>query len=101
MVKDNLNNHEVVKLTQELIRIPSHKYVDNRESDVAEFIYDYCKKNGLEVEFQKVEGKRRNVIAKLRGNGTGKSLIFSGHTDTVPPYEMTIEPMFWEEEPMI
>jgi acetylornithine deacetylase/succinyl-diaminopimelate desuccinylase len=96
MVKDNLNNHEVVKLTQELIRIPSHKYVDNRESDVAEFIYDYCKKNGLEVEFQKVEGKRRNVIAKLRGNGTGKSLIFSGHTDTVPPYEMTIEPFSGE-----
>ena len=31
MVKDNLNNHEVVKLTQELIRIPSHKYVENRE----------------------------------------------------------------------
>ncbi len=50
----------------------------------------------MEVEFQKVEGKRRNVIAKLRGNGTGKSLIFSGHTDTVPPYEMTIEPFSGE-----
>ena len=92
MKKDNLNNHEAVKLTQELIRIPSHKYVENRESDVGEFIYDYCKKSGLEVELQTVEGKRRNVIARLRGNGTGKNLIFNGHIDTVPPYEMTIEP---------
>ena len=91
-MEKNLQTHDAVKLTQELIRIPSHKYVENRESDVAEFIYDYCKNKGLEVEFQTVEGKRRNVIAKLRGNGTGKNLIFNGHTDTVPPYEMTIEP---------
>lgn len=86
------NTHEAVKLTQELIRIPSHKYVENRESNIAKFIYDYCSKKGLEVEFQEVEGLRRNVIARLKGNGTGKNLIFNGHTDTVPPYEMTIEP---------
>jgi len=86
------NTHEAVKLTQELIRIPSHKYVENRESNIAKFIYDYCSKKGLEVEFQEVEGLRRNVIARLKGNGTGKNLIFNGHIDTVPPYEMTIEP---------
>ncbi|NLK64177.1 MAG: M20 family metallopeptidase [Tissierellia bacterium] len=90
------NAYEAVKLTQELIRIPSHKYVENRESNVAEFIYDYCGKRGLEVEFQEVEGLRRNVIAKLKGNGTGRNLIFNGHTDTVPPYEMTIEPFSGE-----
>lgn len=88
----DLNSSEAVRLTQELIRIPSHKYVENRESDVAEFIYGYCLKNGLEVEFQEVEGMRRNVIARLKGNGTGKSLIFNGHIDTVPPYEMTVDP---------
>ena len=90
------NTHEAVKLTQELIRIPSHKYVENRESNIAKFIYDYCSKKGLEVEFQEVEGLRRNVIARLKGNGTGKNLIFNGHTDTVPPYEMTIEPFSGE-----
>lgn len=83
---------EVVKLTQELVKIESHKFAENRESRVAEFIYDYCKSNGLEVEYQEVEGLRRNVIARLRGNGTGKTIIFNGHTDTVPPYEMTVEP---------
>lgn len=85
-------NNEVVKLTQELIRIPSHKFTENRESNVAEFIFNYCKDNGLEVEYQEVEGLRRNVIAKLKGNGSGKTLVFNGHIDTVPPYEMTIDP---------
>lgn len=84
--------NDVVKLTQDLVKIPSHKFVENRESEVAEFIYNYCKKNGLEVEYQQVEGLRRNVIAKLKGKGTGKNLIFNGHIDTVPPYEMEFEP---------
>lgn len=83
---------DVVKLTQELIRIESHKFVENRESNVAEYIYNYCKEKGLEVEYQEVEGLRRNVIVRLRGNGSGKTLLFNGHTDTVPPYHMTIEP---------
>jgi acetylornithine deacetylase/succinyl-diaminopimelate desuccinylase len=88
----SLNSSEVVGLTQQLIRIPSHKYIENRESDAAEFIFSYCKNNGLETEMQDVEGKRRNVIVRLRGKGTGKTLIFNGHIDTVPPYEMTVEP---------
>ncbi|MDF2949218.1 MAG: acetylornithine deacetylase or succinyl-diaminopimelate desuccinylase [Sedimentibacter sp.] len=84
--------NDVVKLTQDLVKIPSHKFIENRESEVAEFIYNYCKKSGLEVEYQQVEGLRRNVIAKLKGKGTGKNLIFNGHIDTVPPYEMEFDP---------
>lgn len=84
--------NDVVKLTQDLVKIPSHKFVENRESEVAEFIYNYCEKNGLEVEYQQVDGLRRNVIARLKGKGTGKNLIFNGHIDTVPPYEMEFEP---------
>lgn len=87
---------EAVKLTQELIRIPSHKFTENRESAVSEFIFNYCKNNGLEVEYQEVEGVRRNVIARLKGNGTGKNLIFNGHIDTVPPYEMDFDPFIAE-----
>lgn len=92
----DLTLNPAVKLTQELVRIPSHKLVDDRESDVAEFLFNYCKKNGLDVEFQEVENKRRNVIARLKGKGTGKNLIFNGHIDTVPPYEMTIDPFSGE-----
>lgn len=90
------SNNQVINLTQELIRIPSHKYEKNRESQVAEYLYNYCKSNGISVEMQEVDGLRRNVIARLKGNGTGRSLIFNGHIDTVPPYEMTIEPFSGE-----
>lgn len=88
----DLNSSDVVKLTQELIRIPSHKYTENREAAAAEFIYKYCSEHGLEAEYQEVEGPRRNVLVRLRGKGTGKTLLFNGHIDTVPPYEMTVEP---------
>lgn len=83
---------EVVKLTQDLVRIPSHKDVENREKEVAEYIYNFCKSNGFEVEYQDVDGPRKNVIAYLKGDGTGKNLMFNGHMDTVPPYNMIIEP---------
>jgi acetylornithine deacetylase/succinyl-diaminopimelate desuccinylase len=91
-MSDAFDTNDVVKLTQDLVKIPSHKFIENRESEVAEFIYNYCKKNGLEVEYQQVEGLRRNVIARLKGKGTGKNLIFNGHIDTVPPYEMEFDP---------
>lgn len=90
--KDFYNEEELIKLVQSLVQIPSHKDVPNREKEVAEFIYDFCIDNGLEVDFHTVEGERKNVIAYLRGEGTGKVLMFNGHTDTVPPYNMIIPP---------
>lgn len=86
------SQEEVVKLTQELVRIPSHKDVENREKEVAEYIYKFCKENGLEVEYQEVDCPRKNVIVYLKGDGTGKTLMLNGHMDTVPPYNMIIDP---------
>ncbi len=87
---------EVLTLTQNLVRIPSHKDIINREKEVAEYIYEYCLENGLEADLVKVDGERKNVYAYLRGKSTGKSLLFNGHTDTIPPYNMTIEPFSGE-----
>lgn len=83
---------ELVRLTQALIAIPSHKDVPSREKEVAEYIYDFCRRNGLEAELQKVDGDRCNVLVYLRGEGSGKSIMLNGHTDTVPPYNMTVDP---------
>lgn len=83
---------EVVELTQDLVKIPSHKDVPGREAKVAEYLYNFCKKEGLEVSYQDVDGARKNVIAILRGQGGGDNILFNGHTDTVPPYKMTIDP---------
>lgn len=86
------SEEEVVSLLQKLIAIPSHKAAENREAAVGDFIYDYCKEQGFECEKAPVDGKRNNIYVRLRGNGTGKTLLLNGHMDTVPPYEMTIEP---------
>ncbi len=83
---------ELVKLTQSLIQIPSHKAVPTREKEVAEFIYEFCNRHGIEAEMVPVEEERSNVLAYLRGDGTGKTLMLNGHLDTVPPYNMTIDP---------
>lgn len=86
------SEEEVVTLLQKLIAIPSHKGVINREAAVGDFIYDYCKELGFECEKVPVDGERNNIYVRLRGNGTGKTLLLNGHMDTVPPYEMTIDP---------
>ena len=83
---------EVHALAQKLVQIPSHKDVPNRERDVALFIKNFCSENGLHAELDAVEGERYNVYISLKGKTPGKTLLFNGHTDTVPPYEMTIAP---------
>ncbi len=91
-IEKYFSREEVIKLTQELVRIPSHKDIPTREKEVADYIYNYCIDNGLEAEYQDVDGVRKNVNIYLRGEGSGKTLLLNGHTDTVPPYNMIIEP---------
>lgn len=85
---EEINRHidpdELVKLTQDLIRIPSHTAYDKREKEVAAFIADILRREGIGYRLQPADGDRCNIIATLKGNGTGKSLMLNGHMDTVP-----------------
>jgi acetylornithine deacetylase/succinyl-diaminopimelate desuccinylase len=83
---------ELIGLTQELIRIPSHKDAPGFEKNVAEYIHSYLQEQGIHSELHPVVDGRPNVIAKIEGKGDGKSLMFNGHMDTVLPYNMTIDP---------
>jgi acetylornithine deacetylase/succinyl-diaminopimelate desuccinylase family protein len=91
-VKDYYHIDEIIELTECLISIPSHQHVQGKEKMIAEFIYDFCGSNGLKVNYQKVQGQRKNVLAVLPGSGRGNSLMLNGHLDTVPPNGMTIDP---------
>lgn len=91
-IREFYSSQELISLTQALIKIPSHKDVQGREKEVSKYIYNFCIENDLEAELVPVEGERNNVIVYLRGDGTGKTLMLNGHTDTVPPYNMTIDP---------
>ncbi|ARK32413.1 M20 family metallopeptidase [Halalkalibacter krulwichiae] len=88
VLKTKVDPTEVIDLTCDLIQIESHQDHDGHEKDVTYFIKDYLEKEGIEVELQEVVDGRSNVIARVRGDGSGPTLLLNGHTDTVPPYEM-------------
>ena len=52
--KKFFTEEEVIKLTQDLVRIPSHKDVEYREKDVAEYIYNFLEKMVLKLNFKKL-----------------------------------------------
>jgi acetylornithine deacetylase/succinyl-diaminopimelate desuccinylase-like protein len=64
-VKDYYHIDEIIELTECLISIPSHQHVQGKEKMIAEFIYDFCGSNGLKVNYQMVQGQRKNVLAVL------------------------------------
>jgi len=81
---ERIEKSEVSKLLSDLVKIPS---VTGSEGDAARFIDEWCKKNGLPCELQRVKGDRYNAIVNLKGS-TGKSSIhFDGHIDTYPMTE--------------
>ncbi len=70
---------KVVDLAAELVSIPSYE----REEELARFLARRLRAIGFEVSLEEVEPGRPNLIAHLPGKG--KTLMFCGHMDTVPP----------------
>ncbi len=87
----------LLSVLQSLIAIestnPSLVKDGSGESKIAHQIGDYLDRMGLEVGYQKLDEDRENVIGVLRGNGTGRTLMLNGHTDTVSITGMDIEPL--------
>lgn len=75
---------ELIEWTQRLISIPSHTAFPRREMDLAAFLANLLEQEGIEYQLQPADGDRCNVIATLRGDGSGHSLMLNGHMDTVP-----------------
>jgi succinyl-diaminopimelate desuccinylase len=97
-VLKSIKREDLIKLTQELIKIPSVRRQDRgSEEKVALFAARYLEEMGLDVVIEEVEPGSPNVIAILQGQGEGPCLMFECHTDVVtegdpsewkfPPYE--------------
>jgi acetylornithine deacetylase/succinyl-diaminopimelate desuccinylase len=86
-----ISEKEVIDFIGELVKRPSYNGVKNQETEVAKCIHDLFVKEGIESEIVHIEDGRSNIIAKLKGEKNGKTLLLTGHMDTVPPYDM-IEP---------
>ena len=80
---DHIRNDEVVELTRQLIRIPSFLW---RESEIGHWLADWMRARGYAVDLQEVPlpdgGATHQAIGRLRGDGSGPSLMLCGHTDT-------------------
>jgi acetylornithine deacetylase/succinyl-diaminopimelate desuccinylase len=95
-LKSAFEPEEVLSLAGDLVRIPSHSQVPGRETEVARFLAGWLQENGIEVTLRPVVEERPNIIATIKGEGGGRSLMLNGHLDTVPPYTMTIDPFSGE-----
>ncbi len=86
-VLDKIDEEGVVRLTSELVKIPSFL---GEETPVALFLARECKKLGFEPKLLEVRGYgvpapgRPNVVFTIKGTGGGPSLMFNGHLDIEP-----------------
>ena len=80
-----IKREELIKLTQDLIRIPSvrSQKVGSNEEKVAFFLSHLLEEMGLDVVVEEVEPGSPNVIAVLQGESDGPCLMFECHTDVV------------------
>jgi acetylornithine deacetylase len=92
---------EIIQLLQELVRTDSVAIPpDGEETRAQRVLYRFLKHHRLDVEMYDVGflktsnhprfrrdrnyAGRKNLIARLTGTGRGRSLLLSGHIDTVP-----------------
>ena len=97
-----IDENQVIRWTQELVRIPSVYRPEQGEAEepAARWVEARFKEIGLETCFEVVAPGRPNVIGLWRGAEGGKRLMFEGHTDVVtegdagqwtyPPFEARI-----------
>lgn len=85
---------ELVDAVSEAIRIPSinprypgQVYADvvGGEGQVARYMAQLYAGTGCETDVFGLEPGRENAVGVLRGRGGGRSLIYNGHIDVVPP----------------
>lgn len=92
------DDDELIALLRDLVRIPSFN-PPGEEGALAEHVGAWLSEAGLEAQLQPVAGRRANVVARLRGDGTRPGLLLCAHLDTVPPGEIpwTCDPLLGDE----
>lgn len=92
-VVDSLKD-DLVQLACDTVKIPSvnptfpgvvYEEALGGETRVAEFLKPLLEDIGLKTDMWEKEKGRANLVGVYKGTGGGKSLIFNGHTDVVPP----------------
>lgn len=74
---------EVVNIVCDLVKIPSINPPGN-EKQVSNYICNLFDDENIEYRKINVDRDRDVIVAKIKGESTGESLIFTGHQDVVP-----------------
>lgn len=74
-----IDHNELAQIGCDLASIPSPT---GQEKAVAEYILGWFEANGIKAVRQDVAVDRPNAVGIVKGDGTGLSLGFNGHTDT-------------------
>ncbi len=84
---------EVCELLQKLIRIDTTNPPGN-ETFAAKFLRENLKEDGFECEIIESKPTRGSLITRLKGEGTGPSLLLLSHLDVVAanPAEWSVDP---------
>ncbi|MDQ7909399.1 M20 family metallopeptidase [Phytohabitans sp. ZYX-F-186] len=83
-----IDHDAVVAEAARLIAVEGHQDHPRAERAVADHLAARLTAAGAEVTLQPVGADRRNVIARVRGQRPGPTLMLNAHLDTVPPYAM-------------
>ncbi|MDF9845372.1 MULTISPECIES: M20 family metallopeptidase [unclassified Paenibacillus] len=83
-VMEHFDPDEAVQVLQQFIRINTVNLPGN-ERPLAEAIEDIARREGIEAVVDELEQGRANILLSLgEKDSPGETLVFSGHTDTVP-----------------
>ncbi|MBS4538131.1 M20 family metallopeptidase [Clostridium sp. D2Q-11] len=91
MLKDFITKEEVIQITKDLVSIEGHKDIEVKESKVAQYIQELLKKEKIENDVDIIEENRPNVYGKIQGEDDEIELMFNGHLDTIPGFNMDYE----------
>ncbi len=78
-VFENIDAQELIELTLDLANIDSPT---GSEGPVADYVYDWLRREGFETSKVALYPDRPNIIARLPGTAGGRSLCFNSHMDT-------------------
>ena len=85
IIRKWIDPRAVTGLATRLVALPSEN-PPGREEGVARLVGKFLHSAGLKVEYQSIEPRRSNLVARLDAGaaGSGPTLLLCGHSDTMP-----------------
>jgi acetylornithine deacetylase/succinyl-diaminopimelate desuccinylase-like protein len=84
---------ETMRHFQALLRLDTSNPPGN-EVQVTDYLKETLEREGIPVQIFASDEKRPNLVARIRGSGRKRPVLYMGHTDVV-----TVDPAKWEYPP--